>query len=349
MSFRLSNTIVHKAFLSFALLTSTAPTILAFPFSTWDTNRDGKIDINRESPPANIRRTLKEYDTDNDGFLSKKEYTHLLDSTIPNTIQPEFNLPYSNEQEIQRLDIYRSKQNRKPRPLLIFIHGGAWNLGDKASAITWNLPTVAEKSGYVLASVNFRSIQSAPWPGPAADIMSAINWLSTNGESYGYDGSHITLFGVSSGAHLAAFLSHQAQIPQKTPNPIASTILVSGAFDLNAYIEETEDLDHEKNTSPLYQFFRLPPRRSAPLLRGASPQNIPPQSNFSSLVVHGDQDALVSPQQSIRYSDFLRHHELDADLKILPGIGHTVISSDSFVSLIIGFLIRQRKSAGQIE
>jgi len=96
--------------------------------------------------------------------------------------------------------------------MVVFIHGGGWLTGDKGDIFT--NPTVPEffaRNGKIFVSVNFRLAQMSSshvlYQEQADDIASALAWLCENAARFGADGRKITLFGFSSGAHLASLIA----------------------------------------------------------------------------------------------------------------------------------------------
>jgi acetyl esterase/lipase len=131
---------------------------------------------------------------------------------------------------LQRLDLITPAGNKRP-PVVLFIHGGGWSIGDKRG-------TAASKAehftanGYAFASVNYRLVPGATVEGQAADIASAIAFLRTNAMGSNYDGDRIVLMGHSAGAHLAALVCTDprylaaAGVPMRT---VKGVILLDGA------------------------------------------------------------------------------------------------------------------------
>ncbi|MGI9257671.1 MAG: alpha/beta hydrolase fold domain-containing protein, partial [Gammaproteobacteria bacterium] len=80
-------------------------------------------------------------------------------------------------------------------PLLIWIHGGAWQRRSKVEIYTTDLVD----EGFAIASVDFRNSVDAPFPAQIHDIKAAIRFLRAHAARYGYDASRIGIHGRSSG------------------------------------------------------------------------------------------------------------------------------------------------------
>jgi acetyl esterase/lipase len=93
-------------------------------------------------------------------------------------------------------------------PLVVFIHGGGWLIGDKhRSGPFVDFPGVLASlsaKGYVVASIEYRFSSEARFPAQARDVKAAIRWLRLNASKYGIDPARAVTWGESAGAHLAA-------------------------------------------------------------------------------------------------------------------------------------------------
>lgn len=145
---------------------------------------------------------------------------------------------------LQRLDLGYPVGNKRP-PLILFIHGGGWSIGDKRHAIGAKASHFLGK-GYAFASVNYRLVPQATVEQQAADIASAIAKLRTYAMGSNYDGERIILMGHSAGAHLAALVGTDpsylkgAGLPM---NAVKGVILLDGAgYDVPAQMASPGNL-----------------------------------------------------------------------------------------------------------
>lgn len=86
------------------------------------------------------------------------------------------------------------------RPLVVFVHGGAWAFGE-----SWQYAAVCRKTaqlGVVAASVSYRLYPHGDAQDMADDVILALQYLILNAQQLGIDPARITLVGHSAGAHL---------------------------------------------------------------------------------------------------------------------------------------------------
>lgn len=133
--------------------------------------------------------------------------------------------------DLQSLDLYGAPG--QGRPIVAFIHGGGWRIGDKALA-----GAGAEKArafterGYLYASLNYRLSPAVTHPAHVEDVAAALAWLFDNAAAQGGDPRRIVVMGHSAGAHLAALVATDPRrlgAHERKPRDLAGAILLDGA------------------------------------------------------------------------------------------------------------------------
>ena len=130
----------------------------------------------------------------------------------------------------QRLDLL-VPANAKRAPLLLFVHGGGWSIGDKRTGAGVKAAHFTQ-GGWAFASANYRLVPQATVEQQAADIASAIAWARSNAAAHGLDPNNIVLMGHSAGAHLVALVGTDPRYLATAGVPIAAVkgvILLDGA------------------------------------------------------------------------------------------------------------------------
>ena len=88
-------------------------------------------------------------------------------------------------------------------PLVVFLHGGMWTIGDLESHDR-ACRRLAFNTGTAVLSVDFRRAPEHPWPAAVDDCVDVIRWVATGGGSSVGIGSRPLVMGDSSGGNLAA-------------------------------------------------------------------------------------------------------------------------------------------------
>ena len=215
-----------------------------------------------------------------------------------------------------------------PFPIVILVHGGGWNSGDKRGAdkpnsgadITpWFQPL--SEAGFVWVSINYRLAPANRWPACRDDTLAALAWVKQNAPTYQGDPARVAVMGHSAGGHLALFTAFAD--PSIRPQAIVLCAAVT---------EFEQELPRRGGVSPALQdLFDLPPAldsHSLQILRQTSPVNLLQPGLPPLLLIHGDADKTVPIEQS---HELLRRAKVlatPAELLVLPGAPHRLTEWD---------------------
>jgi arylformamidase len=122
----------------------------------------------------------------------------------PNKVTVQKDVPYGKEPR-QRLDIYLPKQAAAPMPVLVFAHGGGWQVGNKSQHIEKGAKYA--ESGVIFVSINYRLAPETKHPEQIRDLASAFAWVKHHATEIGADPNRIFLMGHSAGAQLVDLLA----------------------------------------------------------------------------------------------------------------------------------------------
>ena len=216
----------------------------------------------------------------------------------------------------QRLDLVKPEGVAKA-PVLLFVHGGGWSIGDKTHA-AGSKAKWANAQGWAFASANYRLVPQATVEQQAADLASAIAWLRANAAKEGLDPDRIVLMGHSAGAHLAALVGTDPQYLKAAGVPmeaIKGVVLLDGAgYD----IVEQSAAPRNPVKSRYDAAFGADPKRQAalsPTLQAAAP-NV---ARWLILPIERRQD---SQSQSKGLADALNRAGASATVVAVPGESH---------------------------
>lgn len=115
-----------------------------------------------------------------------------------------------------------------PFPLVVDLHGGAWNKKDRTSDAGTDEPLA--KSGVTVVALDFHMPPEAKYPASLQDVNYAIRWCKSQAAALKTTPARVGILGVSSGGHqamLAAMRPRDARysaIPLKGGESIDATV-----------------------------------------------------------------------------------------------------------------------------
>jgi acetyl esterase/lipase len=85
--------------------------------------------------------------------------------------------------ERQKLDLYVPENSAAaPLPVIIWVHGGAWQSGSKAGPLPLRLGFAGR--GFAIASIGYRLSDAAIFPAQIQDVKAAVRWLRAHAKDY---------------------------------------------------------------------------------------------------------------------------------------------------------------------
>lgn len=113
-------------------------------------------------------------------------------------------IPYAEPVlERQVLDVY-APPHAKGLPVVVWIHGGGWQTGDKSSV--QEKPKAFTAKGFVFVSVNYRLLPQVAMGDIIRDVAKSVGWVHQHIAEHGGDPKRLFIMGHSAGAQLAALL-----------------------------------------------------------------------------------------------------------------------------------------------
>jgi acetyl esterase/lipase len=128
------------------------------------------------------------------------------------------NLDYAGDgAAAHRLDVLSPRTPASGAPVMVYIHGGAWVIGDKREQ---GKPMMFElvSRGWVCVTINYRLSPKATWPEHIIDCKQALAWVKAHIAEYGGDPGFVAVSGGSAGGHLAALIA----LPMRSSGSLAS-------------------------------------------------------------------------------------------------------------------------------
>jgi len=233
--------------------------------------------------------------------------------------------------ERHKLDLYLPEQIGqqadavKPLPLIVWVHGGAWQSGDKKSC-----PAIRfVQKGYAVASINYRLSQHAIFPAQIEDCKAAVRWLRANAKQYNLDPNRFGAWGASAGGHLVALLGTTGGIKEfdKGQNMDVSSRVQAvcdyfGPTDLLKIADFPSTMNHTAADSPESKLIGGPILENPDACKRANPISYITKDDPPFLIVHGDKDPLVPHNQSQILYEALKKAGVNVKFHTVEGGGH---------------------------
>jgi len=227
----------------------------------------------------------------------------------------EANLSYGAASPSQKLDIYLPRDGTSPYPTVVFIHGGAFEFGDKrepTEAFVQRIQRV-NAAGLAFVSINYRLAGEAQFPAAAADAHSAVRWLRAHAARYHLDASRIAVWGQSAGANLALLVgvadrsstfADQTIAPEQSSR-VSGVVAMFPPIDFLSMDEELRQngcapakATHDDPGSAKSEYLGASVRSVSAKAAAASPVTYVGADAPPMLLQHGTKDCTVPYQQS---------------------------------------------------
>lgn len=126
-----------------------------------------------------------------------------------------------------------------PSPLLMYLHGGAWNNGglDSHDALC---RAICVQARVRVAAVGYRLAPQYPFPAGLEDCWAVWTWLHDRADALGADPSRLAVGGDSAGGNLAAVLAQRAA--DRGEAVPAAQVLVYPATDFSKRSRSRDEL-----------------------------------------------------------------------------------------------------------
>ena len=207
----------------------------------------------------------------------------------------------------QRLDLYLSEQGQN-RPLIVFVHGGAWCHGDKR-----DYRFVGEafaRFGYDVAVINYHLAPQHKFPRYVDDLALALEFLDQQQQKLAVSTTKIALMGHSAGAfNVTSLLYNPQNFGSHVRQKIKTVIGIAGPYHFDY--------------------------KGAPLAEPAFDQQVPYQqvmpyyfvekNDIQHYLFLAENDQLVKPKNSYDFQQKLLEQGNHCVVRIIPKTGHVSI------------------------
>jgi acetyl esterase/lipase len=247
---------------------------------------------------------------------------------LPQGTRDLSNIPYQVGGHAKHLlNIYfPAEKTKKTYPLVVFIHGGAWIYNDNYADLNYMSNTVSGllDAGYAVASIDYRFASEAPFPANLQDCNQAVNYLITNASEYSLDPKNIALMGFSAGGHLASMLAlaNNAKVKNHFSDSKPKFFPIKCVIDYYGPILLEMFPNANNPSSPESKLLGATPISRPDLAQKASPLHYIDPTDPPFLIIHGEKDDLVHPNQSMLLESWLKINKVKTQLIIVKNAPH---------------------------
>ena len=247
-------------------------------------------------------------------------------------------------------------QGPGPFPVLLDLHGGAWNNKDRTANSM--MDEIVARSGILVVAVDLTRAPEAPYPASVQDANYGVRWLKAKAHEWHGDAATLGALGSSSGGHEVELLAMRpndprynalklAEAPQwdATVNYVATRSPVSNPYEryLNAErLGRNEMMQHSKNYfNPWETIHEANPQE---ILDRGEKVALPPL-----LIMQGELDDNVRPAVQERFVNSYRAAGGECQYEVFAGCEHLWIDdpgpmTDRAHEMVKSFIARQLKA-----
>lgn len=210
----------------------------------------------------------------------------------------------------QTLDVYAPSapvpMGARQRPVIVFWYGGVWIRGAKEQYRF--VGAALANAGYVAVLPDYRLYPNVRFPRFVEDGALAVKWVHAHAAEFGGDPNAVFLMGHSAGAHLAATLALDPRYLRNVggdPSWVRAWIGLSGPYAIERQFPIVREIFPEAMGAARWQ--------PVSLVNGRSP---------AALLIHGTEDYLVHPRDTVELERRLRAAGVHVECRIYAGASH---------------------------
>lgn len=261
-----------------------------------------------------------------------------------------------------KMDIWLPRQATGPVPLVVWVHGGAFQLGDRRELPPTFAPDsvfrLLNDAGIACATVDYRHCLEAPFPAQLHDLKAAVRYLREYAADLGVDPERFGAWGESAGGHLVALLGltggredlHGGLGAQGHSSGVSAVVDFYGVSSLVDIppMNTPEGLFPPALTAAVPAGMSLQPEymlvggsNDPALLAAASPVSYVTADAAPFLLIHGDSDGLVPHSQTDLLAAALAEAGVEHEVVTIKGGDHCFFGAedqlDTILAAAVGF------------
>ncbi len=236
------------------------------------------------------------------------------------------------------LDVYYPEDKENIKDVLVFIHGGSWNSGDKE--LYWWIGRNFAKKNIVTAVLNYPLSPGSNYQSMALNCAIALKWVKFNIPKYGGNSDRIFVISHSAGGHLTELINGDPSYFKslKIENPIRGVIL-NDPFGLDLY-DYMINAEKDSYYNSFIKTFTTEPE----VWKQASPLTYASNIKNPHLILVGSITYPSILSHSKNFNDNLQKRGVSSDLlyinkkKHIPMITQMVLGGNSLYVKILKFM-----------
>ena len=236
--------------------------------------------------------------------------------TPKDTFEKEEHLAYGLKAR-NRLDLYRTKNPKKQKPLIVFVHGGSWQHGNKRDYLF--IGETFAREGFDVAVINYQLAPENIFPAFVDDLAQAIHYLNQNKVKLNISTDNMILMGHSAGAFNVMSVVYSAQSQNfKYKDQIKAIVGLAGPYHFDYVGDPLSEhaFDHKISYQQVMPYYFIEP------------------NHIKHYLLVAEQDQVVERKNTLDLDIALRQKGNHSHIAVIPKTGHITIVATlaSFVS-----------------
>ena len=227
--------------------------------------------------------------------------------TPKDTFEKEEHLAYGLKAR-NRLDLYRTKNPKKQKPLIVFVHGGSWQHGNKRDYLF--IGETFAREGYDVAVINYHLAPEHIFPAFIDDLAQAIHYLVQNQDKLNISTDNMILMGHSAGAFNVMSVVYSAQSQNfKYKDQIKAIVGLAGPYHFDYVGDPLSEhaFDHKISYQQVMPYYFIEPNQ------------------IKHYLLVAEQDQVVERKNALDLDIALRQKGNHSHIAVIPKTGHITI------------------------
>lgn len=244
-----------------------------------------------------------------------------------------------------KLDVYLPLHETS-FPVVVFIHGGYWNSGDKEhrqwlTGLYGNIGCSLATRGVGVVIPNYRLVPLNSIDDQLSDVANAVRWTTKQIPGWGGNGD-IFVIGHSSGSHVASLLcANPEPYGINSLSNIRGYAALSPILDIPSMVETHDDTFNQKVTYPTFGKDKQGWESYSPMYHFIH-NKMSPDTRL--LLAYGEKDFSYIATKTPEWYKTLKDSGIDVTLSALAGYNHTDMvvkfghNNDQLAKQIVAFI-----------